>query len=184
MDDVVQLVRESTSALIGRQLVEVRYYKIPFGLTQDRPWDWDLAHLVDYGVDLVTDQGTFGITWTPQEEVGYRIDCTTGPLLDRRSNEVQVSHVEESEPWSSLIGSVVQAVEVTEFFSTSFGKEWVSFPLALTITFTTGRTICLVSGSWHGDDKAIFPTGNDIVIIWKKESIPILLPFLADQIQL
>ena len=180
----MQLVRKSAGALMGRKLAEVRYYEIPFGLTEDRRWERDLAHLVDYGLDLVTDQGTFAVTWTAQEAVGYRIDCTPGPLLDRRLDRVQVSHVEDAEPWSSSVGSVVETVAVHESFSSSFGEQWVRFPLALTIKFTTGQTICLVFGSWHGVDKAIFPTGNDIVIIWKRESVPILLPFLAGEIQL
>ena len=180
VSEEVEYVEESAGALIGRRLAEVRYYTIPFGLSDVRPWERELAHRVDYGVDLVTDQGTFGITWTAQEVVGYRIDCVSGPLLDVRDNEVQVSHVEGAEPWATLIGSTIESVEVLQL-SVSLGEKTGSFPVALSLTFASGVALHLVSGSWDGDEKSIFPTGNDIVVIWKSESLAVLAPFLTSE---
>jgi hypothetical protein len=178
VSEEVQYVEVSAARLIGSQLAEVRYYGIPFGLSDARPWECELAHRVDYGVDLVTDRGTFGITWTSQEVVGYRIDCVSGPLLDVRPNEVQVSHVENAEPWASLIGSAVEAVEVHEL-SVKLGEKTGTLPTALTLTFASGAFVCFIGGSWDGDEKPIFPTGNDVVIVWKSDSLLVLAPFLT-----
>jgi hypothetical protein len=180
VSEEVQYVEESARALIGGHLAEVRYYAIPFGLSDLRPWERELAHRVDYGVDLVTDQGTFGITWTAQEVVGYRIDCVSGPLLDVRDNEVQISHVERTEPWAALIGSTIESIEVHQL-SVSLGEETGIFPVVLSVTFTSGVTLIFISGSWDGDEKPIFPTGNDIVVIWKSESLAALAPFLTSE---
>ena len=180
MSEEVKYVEESAAALIGAELAEVRYYGIPFGLTDARPWECDLAHRVDYGVDLVTDRGTFGITWTPQADVGYRIDCVPGPILNVRHNEVQVTHVENAEPWAALVGSTVESVEVHQL-SVTLVEKTGSFPTALSLTFASGDPVCLISGSWDGDQKPIFPTGNDIVIIWKSESLLVLAPFLTPE---
>jgi hypothetical protein len=42
----------------------------------------------------------------------------------------------------------------------------------------SARTVWFVCGSWDGDAKPVFPTGKDIVVIWERESIPIVAPFL------
>ncbi|HEX3793428.1 MAG TPA: hypothetical protein VHV57_02890 [Acidimicrobiales bacterium] len=177
VSEEVQYVEESAQALVGACLAEVRYYGMPFGFDGIRPWERTLAHLLDYGVDLVTDQGTYGITWTSQAVVGYRIDLVRGPLLDVRNNEVQVTHVEYAEPWTALVGSTIESVVVHQLEVTG-GEETGVFPTGLSLTFASGVVIHMVSGSWDGDEKPIFPTGDDIIVIWKDESLSKLAPFL------
>lgn len=177
VSEEVQYVEETARALIGACLAEVRYYGMPFGFDGSRPWERTLAHLLDYGVDLVTDQGTYGITWTSQAVVGYRIALVRGPLLDVRSNEVQVTHVGNAEPWATLVGSTIEAVWVHQL-EVTVGEESGVFPTGLSVTFASGVVIHLVSGSWDGDEKPIFPTGDDIVVIWKDESLLKIAPFL------
>jgi hypothetical protein len=178
VSEEVQYVWESVQVLNGAHLAEVRYYEIPFGLSDTRPWERELAHLLDYGVDLVTDRGTFGITSISQEIVGYRIDCIPGPVLDARDNEVQVSHVEYHEPWAALVGSTIESVEVHQL-SVAPAEKTGTFPTALSLTFASGVVVSLISGSWDGNEKPIFPTGDDIVVVWKSESLSTLAPFLA-----
>jgi hypothetical protein len=180
VSDHVQWVEETTAGLVGSELAEVRYYEMPFGFTEERPWIRELAHLVDYGVDLVTDRGTFGITWTAQDVGGYGLDCVRGPLLNKRENEVQVSHVEDAEPWSNLIRSTIRAVEL-HLLPITFGERTADFVVALTLHFSPTAGICFVCGSWDGDEKPVFATGDDIVVIWKSESIPILTPYFEGQ---
>jgi hypothetical protein len=179
MSDQVEAVGAGAAMLLGSQLAEVRYFGLPVGFT-DRPWwERDRAHSVDYGLDLVTSEGTYAVTWVPESIGGYGLDLAKGSLLERRSNEVQVAHVEDSEPWVSQIGSEICTANL-HVFPFTFGERTGDRVVALSIQFSTGFGVCLVCGSWDGDDSPIFVTGDDIVVIWKNETVSVVIPGLAE----
>jgi hypothetical protein len=178
---MAQEVEVTANRLVGRQLHGVRYYEIPFGLTDTRPWDHAIAHVLDYGLDLETDQGIVGITWAQYESFGYALDIVAFPLLDVRANEVQVSRVEEHPPWDRLLGPVIRRVEI-EWYENPWGGEPESAPVALSLQFESGESPAVVCGGWNGPDQPIFPTGNDIVALWRPECLPSLVPYLTNQL--
>jgi hypothetical protein len=68
-------------SLIGQRLLRVRYYTLPYGMTRTPAFDFDAAHVADYGIDLVTEQATVGVTWTGYGTRGYGLDLRGGPLI-------------------------------------------------------------------------------------------------------
>jgi hypothetical protein len=53
--------------LAGRCLVVVRYYSLPYGMTDKPTWDRDVARVADYGISLVTANGRDGHLGRVQE---------------------------------------------------------------------------------------------------------------------
>ncbi len=178
MDEAWRAVDSAARSLIGSELGEVRYYEIPFGLAIVRPWERDVAHVTDYGVDLVTDRGTVGITWTQYGSYGYGLDIISCPILEVRSNDVQISYVEDAPPWNELSGQVIDGFELHWHRVTWTGQEPVTAPFAVVIRLANGKHVAFVCGSWNGPDQPVFPTGDDIVVIWKPGPLSILVPDL------
>lgn len=182
MDSLDTAIESEAAALVGSVLQEVRYYEIPFGLREDHPWDHDAAHVLDFGVDLVTDRGTVGITWKQYGNFGYGLDLVKGPLLDTRANAVQVCHAEDASPWHLFQGQLITVAKVHWFEAGIVGEDLVNAPIALTIACETGKTIALVCSNWNGPGQPLFPTGNDVVVLWTTESLQVLVPYLPDDL--
>jgi hypothetical protein len=51
-------------------------------------------------------------------------------------------------------------------------------PVALSLRFAKSIGIVIVCGSWTVPREPIFPTGDDIVILWQPETLPVLAPCL------
>jgi hypothetical protein len=51
-------------------------------------------------------------------------------------------------------------------------------PAAVALRFSGGISIAVVCGSWNGPDRPVFPTGDDIVVLWQPGTLPGLAPFL------
>jgi hypothetical protein len=69
--------------LAGRCLDDVRYYSLPYGMTDKPTWDRDVAHVAGYGIDLVTAKGATGITRAAYGNSGYGLQLSRSPLLAR-----------------------------------------------------------------------------------------------------
>ena len=179
MSDEIQAVGAGAAKLLGSLiLAEVRYYGLPVGST-DRPW-WERDRLTGWmSTDLTLSraEGTYALTWVPKDIGGYSLDIATGSLPERRSNEVRVAHVEDAEPWASQIGSEIRRADL-HVFPFTIGERTADRVVAVSIQFSTGFGICFVCGSWDGDALTIFVTGDDIVVIWKNESVSVLIPGL------
>jgi hypothetical protein len=83
----VAMTREEIEAtareLTGRQVDDVCYYTLPYGMTDRPAWDRDVAHAVDYGIDLITSGGTMGITWSQHGQFGYGLHLVPRSPPDR-----------------------------------------------------------------------------------------------------
>jgi hypothetical protein len=182
VDMLMGQVESVAETLVGRALNQVRYYEMPFGLAESRPWDHESAHALGYGVDLVTDNGTVGVTWIQYGDFGYGLHVVPCPVLDVRTNEVQVMHVEDHEPWCEVQGQRITRTVIHPFEVGWGDHEPVTAPVALTLTFAAGNRIALVCGGWTARREAVFLTGDDIVVIWMPETLPELVPALADSL--
>ena len=82
VDEAGTDVEAAARELVGRRADDVRYYAMPCGIPDGSAWDLDVAHVADYGVDLVvTPGGTTGITWTRYGQFGYGLQLVRGPVL-------------------------------------------------------------------------------------------------------
>jgi hypothetical protein len=174
------LLEEHASRLLGLRLRSVRYYNIPFGLTDTPNWDHGSAHIADFGVDLITDQGTVGVTWTNDITV-YGLGIVAGPLIERLSSSVQVTNVADQEPWTSLEGHEIASVKL-HWVEWHFPQQRPTSPFALELGFADSGGVLLVSGKWNGPNKPIFTGGDDITVLWRNDSLRVLVPQIADDV--
>ena len=160
----------------GLRLRAVRYYDIPYGRTDEPAWDFDVAHVTSYGLDIVGDESTTGITWTQYGSFGHGLRLVEKPVVTTLLRG-EFTDVSGFEPWDGVVGDVITSVQVHRVDMTVGGTEFTG-PTALHVRFANGRPIALVCGTWNGPDKEIFPTGDDIVVVWKATAVPVLTPYL------
>jgi len=163
--------------LVGQRLSHVRYYTLPYGITQTPAFDFDAAHVADYGIDLVTEQATVGVTWTGYGTRGYGLDLRDGPLLTELERG-EFHRVERLAPWAELVGQIITGCKVNwlESDTRTGGRDRI--PTALTVQFANGVEVAVICGSWRGPTTAILPTGDDLVVVWKAETFHTLAPWL------
>ena len=58
VDEAGTDVEAAARELIGSRVDDVRCYTMPCGIPDGSAWDLDVAHVADYGVDLVAPGGT------------------------------------------------------------------------------------------------------------------------------
>jgi hypothetical protein len=125
-------VESAAGNLVGRRLSQIRYYTLPYGMTDKPAWDFDFSHSVDYGVDIVTLEGTTGITWTQFGDFGYGLVLLDGPIVTE-IDQAQFCSVERHEPWAPLVGEEITSCKVHWLESGIKGRELITAPTALTI---------------------------------------------------
>jgi hypothetical protein len=163
--------------LAGRRVENVRYYMLPvYGLTEVPSWDRQVAHATDYGIDLVTPDGTMGITWASYGEYGYGLRIVRGPVLTMLSH-AEFWCVADELPWGAVRGERITRAQV-HWLDVRWGDKDTSGPVALSLRFPDSIGIVIVCGSWTKPQEAVFPTGDDIVVLWQPETLPVLAPFL------
>jgi hypothetical protein len=62
---------QKTADLVGRRLIEVRYWDVHSFSDKPRVWDYGDWHHAVMGVELGTDQGVASVTWTD----AFRLPC-------------------------------------------------------------------------------------------------------------
>lgn len=173
-------IEAAARELTGRQVDNVRYYMLPYGMT-DRPrWDRQVAHATDYGIDLVTPEGTTGITWTAYGEYGYGLRLVRGPLVTVRSH-AEFCSVTDEPPWGAVRGERITRAQV-HWLDVTWGGQETRGPVALSLRFAESIGILIVCGSWTEPHEPVFPTGDDIVVLWQPGTLPVLAPFLEDDL--
>jgi len=169
-------IEATARELTGRQVDDARYYMLPCGMT-DRPrWDRHMAHVTDYGIDLVTPDGTMGITWASYGEYGYGLHLVRGPVLTALSH-AEFCSVTHEPPWGAVRGERITRAQI-HWLDVTWGEQETSGPVALSLRFAESIGIVIVCGSWTETQEPVFPTGDDIVVLWQPETLPVLAPFL------
>ena len=87
--------------------------------------------------------------------------------------------MEKHHPWEAVVGEQITGFHVDWFESGIEGQELLTAPTALTLRFADSVSIAVVCGSWNGAERAVFPTSNDVVILWRSETLPVLVPYLV-----
>ena len=135
-----------------------------------------MAHVTDYGIDLVTPDGTTGITWTQYGNFGYGLQHARGPLL-ARLDRAEFWPVAEEPPWGAVLGE-----RITEAQIYWLERHWETGKPLVPWLYLCGSpgsvSIAVVCGSWSRPHQPVFPTGDDIVVLWQPEVLPVLAPFL------
>jgi hypothetical protein len=195
--------RRLTEQLRGQRLLGVRYYLSEGGFSQgDRSWDRGIAHLADYGLDLITSGGTTGITWT-QGFLGSNIlGIVDHSLIDQLGFlwSLAVTWVPASdEPWLPIIGTNIAGSRLleeeigytgaykpvgsrTSLFEPGVNERSAIGPVALSLRFENGESLSLVSAMEyelyvpHGEWVPLQAPGQSVVVIWRTEAVELLLP--------
>jgi hypothetical protein len=173
-------IEAAAKDLAGRRVDDVRYYTMPYGMADTPAWDRGVAHVTDYGIDLVTSDGTTGITWTQYGEFGYGLRLARGPLL-AGLDRAEFWAVAEEPPWGAVLGECITEARV-HWLDVTWGERETTGPVALSLRFTGSISIAIVCGSWSGPEQSMFPTGDDIVVLWQPEIFPVLAPFLPSDL--
>lgn len=180
VDEAGADVEAAAGELVGRPVDDVRYYTMPLGMLDKPAWDLDVAHVAEYGVDLVTPGGTTGITWTQYGHFGYGLQLVRGPVLTEL-DRAEFCSVAGEQPWSAVIGERITAARV-HWLSVTWGQEETTGPVALSLRVADSISIVLVCGSWSGPREPLFPTGDDIVVLWQPGTLPVLAPYLPGDV--
>jgi len=160
-------IEAAAGELAGRRLDGVRYYTLPYG-SRDKP--------ADYGIDLVTMEGTTGVTWSRHGEFGYGLQLRSGPLVGE-VGRAEVCSVADRPPWTRVLGECITEARV-HWLEMTWGSQQAASPVALALRFAGGTGIAVVCGSWRGPREAVFATGDDIVVAWQPGALAVLAPYL------
>jgi hypothetical protein len=174
--DVDAVARE----LVGRPVDDVRYYTVPYGLTDRPAWDEGVAHVAEYGLDVAAPDGTTGITWAQYGQFGYGLQLVRGPVLTELAQAGSCSVAGEP-PWSAVLGERITAARV-HWLDVTWGQEETTGPVALSLRIADSISIVLACGSWRGPQEPVFPTGDDIVVLWQPGTLRVLAPYLPDDL--
>src|ERR1700722_1082472 len=173
-------IEAATRELTGRQVDNVRYYMLPYGTPDGPRWDRQVAHATDYRLDLVTPDGTMGITWSSCGDYGYGLQLVHGPVLTTLSH-AEFCTVTDEPPWAAVRGERITRAQV-HWLDVTWGERETSGPVALSVWFADSIGIVIVCGSWTEPREPVFPTGDDIVVLWQPETLPVLTPFLPAEL--
>ncbi|HEV2360112.1 MAG TPA: hypothetical protein VGS21_00265 [Acidimicrobiales bacterium] len=170
MDEAIKRLETTAARLAGARLDAVRYYTLP--PDPDDEWDMGVAHVLEFGLDLVTDRGTFGVTWTADEGAEYGLQIVPEPLDASLWGEHRVLKVDDSIPWASLLGGVVERPIVR------WGTAEVEAPFALDLGFEGGSHVVVAVGYWQDVGQPVYLGGDDVVVVWDQAAVSRLLPQL------
>ena len=176
VDEAGTDVEAAARELIGSRVDDVRCYTMPCGIPDGSAWDLDVAHVADYGVDLVAPGGTTGITWAQYGQFGYGLQLVRGPVMTELVR-ADFCSVAGKPPWGAVLGEPITAARV-HWLDVTWGQEETTGPVALSLRIADRISIVLACGSWRGSQKPVLPTGDDIVVLWQPGTLPVLAPYL------
>ena len=85
--------------------------------------------------------------------------------------------VTDEPPWAAVRGERIIRARV-HWLDVTWGEQETSGPVALSLRFAESIGVVIVCGSWTEAREPVFPTGDDIVVLWQPETLPVLAPFL------
>jgi hypothetical protein len=115
----------------------------------DKPtWDRNVAHVADYGIDLVTAKGATGITWAAYGNSGYELQLSRSPLLTRLAQAEFCSAAGE-QPCDAGLGQAITEAGV-RWLDVTWGEQETTGPVARILRFAAAASIVIACGSWSG----------------------------------
>jgi hypothetical protein len=141
VDEAGTDVEAAARELVGRRVDDVRHYAMPCGIPDGSAWDLDVAHVADYGVNLVTPGGTTGITWTQHGQFGYGLQLVRDPVLTGLAR-AEFCPVADKPPWGAVLGEHITAARV-HWLDVTWGQEETTGPVALSLRIADRISIVL-----------------------------------------
>lgn len=162
--------------LVGRSISTVTYVGISYSGTPFEIGRDDGIHVVDQGVHFQFDDNTdLSVTWEwdfHQYHIGLRpgrflTSLTDNPRWDTISEWNALLHVPIEEAMLWWTPSYVYGPR-----QTTGGKRILDnvFPEILQLRFQNNRSVWLWAMQYHGPDMDIFPGGDDIGVIFDRET--------------
>jgi len=153
---------------------------LPYG-SRDKPaWDEDVAHVADYGIDLVTMEGTTGVTWSRHGGFGHGLQFRSGPLVGE-VGRAEVCSVADRPPWTRVLGECITEARV-HWLEMTWGSRQAASPVALALRFAGGTGIAVVCGVVAG-------AAGTRVRDWRRHrgrvaarALAVLAPYLPDNL--
>ncbi len=161
-----QQYEESARYLIGKRLAAVRYFEVE----SDTPEPGYQVpgfpgHLLDFGCDLVTDDGkTCGFMWDGEFfQYGVGVEDSSLSLRLRRFRSWDVSC--ESH-WKGLAGRCVVSVDVYWDWAQYEGQAREYFPQDVAIGFDCGSIVYVCSSRYDHDKDKLSGMSDDIAVVF------------------
>jgi hypothetical protein len=172
-----------SAALIGRRLLDLRYWDIRNPNGEPRTWDYgDWQHAV-MGVELLTDGGPCSVLWT-NTFFCYGVEVFDAPIadhLDVSENGPESWAAGGSDRWRDRLDSPVSGVQ-THWERFSVGPAYrgdvqvgdpyeVDVPVAVRIDFAAGPVwmvagIPMDSGREDSGREKVFIGGDEIMVVF------------------
>jgi hypothetical protein len=177
----------------------VRYHEPAIDIANSSQWDFDVAHVAQFGVELTTDWGVISlVSSTAFTEGGFELELLAQSIGDGLGN-VEVMSMNDEPRWRGLIGRTMtlakilwvdsaviigldgKKVHVSHHFDVEGAKPFAAplSPLALEVHFDNGEKVLLVSGGWNGLQLPITENREGISIVWDAAYFKALVPQLA-----
>lgn len=199
MEPITRTQLDRAKLLVGSVLTGVRYCKplVDTGISDQ--WDFDVAHVAHFGVELSTDWGVISLVSSKDfTEGGFELELLAQSISEGLGH-VKVMSMNEEPRWSELIGRTVTSakihwvdsavivgpdgkkVHVSHHFDVEGAKPFAAplSPLALELHFDNGGRVLLVSGGWNGLQLPITENREGISMLWDATCFRALVPQLA-----
>lgn len=172
------MLRANTNAdvgeLVGAVVTGVRYFQLAYS-TEEGSWERSAnqLHIVDHGIDLVTEATCFRFTWE-RGQSAYHLSVRAGSMVDDLLSATMWS-VGTEEPWETFIGrSIVKATLHWLEFDDSPGSG--TSPVAATLAFDDEAAVAVAVATHIADEDRLLLGGDELAIVWKPHVIAHLLP--------
>lgn len=170
-----------TAALVGRRVLEVRYWDVHNFGDEPRTWDYDDWHHAVLGVELLTDHGPACVLWT-SSFFSYGVEVFPAPMSEHVVTGDEGSEswdVSASERWRERIGSPVLNVQ-TCWERITVGPGYVrgvrtsdpygiDVPVALRIDVDAGPVWMVAAIPRSPEMREFVVLGDEIVVVFAVE---------------
>ncbi|HEX9516888.1 MAG TPA: hypothetical protein VF940_12010 [Streptosporangiaceae bacterium] len=169
------------AALVGRRVLEVRYWDVHNFSDEPNTWDYGDWHHAVMGVDLVTDRGPSCVLWTSTfHPYGVEVFPTlvSEHILDGESGP-ESWDASGSDRWRSRLNSLVASVQTFwEHITVGPGHIGdvkvsdpyeVDVPVALRIDIAAGPVWMVAGSPQYPEMREVFVPGDDIMVVFTAE---------------
>lgn len=170
-----------SAALVGRRVLEVRYWDVRNFTAEPQTWDYGDWHHAVLGVELLTDHGPSCVLWT-STFYSYGVEVFQTPMSEHMAegeSGPEARDADGSGRWHGRLNSPVAGVQ-TFWDHMTVGPSYVhgvrvgdpyevDVPVALRIDFSAGP-VWMVAGMPQAPDmRKVFVGGDEIMVVFTAE---------------
>ena len=171
------------AGLVGRRVLEVRYWDIRYFNGEPRIWDYGDWQQAVMGVELLTDFGPCCVLWT-STFFCYGIEVLDTPMadhLDTSANMFESWGAGGSNRWRDRLRTPVTGVQA-HWERISVGPAYrgdvqvadayqVDVPVALRIDFAAGPVWMIAALPPDSDGEQVFIGGDEVLVVFTAERL-------------